>query len=250
MSRSEPDELNWLHIVLQRIKQGEATAVIAETQAALNQQPERFEYMLALACAHAWSGAGNEAEPYARQALEEIRRRGKKEKDSYWFPRYLDMAYLAVFDSLMVQGRFREAARFLVGYGRHAIRINMIWSYAAFAYFMDGDNANAFRAMQGRIEYSPTRNSEPTAEQHDTPPRLGLMLQYIQTKVHPSVSVRLRSRLQLRTKSLSWVAVALAAWEEEIERNVNNSYGTRLAEIVAALRRVVFKNNPYHSQPK
>jgi hypothetical protein len=155
MTGPDTNELDWLNTVVRRLKRGEANAVIAETRAALNQQPDRIEYLLTLALAYSWLGAGNESEPYAHQALNEINRRGLAEKGAYWFPRYRDMGYQAVFDATMLQGAFKEAADLLAGYAPSAIHTNIMWTCAAFGYFLAGDNGNAAIALRNRIPNDP-----------------------------------------------------------------------------------------------
>lgn len=235
MSRPVSNEMDWIQTVTTRLERGEAAAVIKDAQISLKQHPGRFEDLLTLASAYSWLGTGNEAEPYARQALEEIQRRGTAEKGSDWGPRYLDLAYLAMFDAVMLQGRFQEAARLLESYATHSPEADLMWAYTVLGYYMDGNNEDASSALRSLFRREPSSVNVHTDAQIRLSTKVRVMIDYIHTQLFPSGQTRPAYQMDTENRTRGW-AISLDSWEDEARRNAHNPYGARLAGIIVGIQ--------------
>jgi tetratricopeptide (TPR) repeat protein len=239
MSSSDSNALKWFETLILRLKQGEAEAVIAETRAALEEQPDRIELLISLATAYSYIGQGEDAEPYARRAFDAVYHRGL-DGFPHHFDHYDDIAYLGVYEAVLKQGRFSESAHWLEPYADLAVRHNYMWICTAFAYFLAGQNHEASAALERMAVYSPYDGKDsPFDEKFRVSYSYRMMAAYIYQKVLPRFHP---GRLFYGRMGTGDNQAALVEWEEEARRNAHNTYGQRLAEILEGLRD--FVNHP------
>jgi len=229
-------DLDWFPALINRLQQDEADAVIAETVAALEQQPDHVKSLITLAMAHNWSGDGEKAEPYARKLLDIVQQRSASRKIDGWSPLYVDWAYLAVSDAMLVQGRFLEAARVLEPHTRRAARTNMWLAIIAFAYFLAGDRRAVRRTLDKWLHRDPYGGDDHTIEQVTITDKYRLMVGYYIELILPNPR---RFYLPPMRRPSGYWDDALAVWENEARRHAHNPYGKRLTVILADLRRKI-----------
>jgi tetratricopeptide (TPR) repeat protein len=241
MSGSDSNELEWFETLALRLKQGEAATIIAETRAALESQPDRVELLISLAAAYNYVGQGNDAEPYARRAFDAVYYRGEDGVPRR-FGHVDDIACLCVYDAVLVQGRFLESARWLEPYADLAVQKNNMWICTAFAYFLAGQNREAYAALERRAQYDPYGGDSPFDEKFRVSYRYRLMAACIYQEVLPWFHP---GRFIYGRMGTGDNQAALAEWEEEARRHEHNPYGQRLAEVLGGLRELVHHPKRY-----
>jgi len=216
VSRPSSGPFRTYQIYLKRIMGGDAAGVINELK---DREKPSFSQLLALSTAYSWTGNGEQAEVFARRALE--LRPLPSDPPSSAKRRVRDsMHILALADALTAQGRYTEAidqASYLQGTAMVSIT-NALWALCA----GDEDQARRF------LESAPSVTTR-LGLKNSVTPKYQFMWFYLQ---HRLLDIERRPDLQ-RTATL------LAEWEDEAARNLHNPYGQRLNEILSDLREVM-----------
>jgi len=217
-------EMGWLGRITARILAGEANAVITEALQTLTTDPNSVNTLISLASAYNYQGQGSQSEPYARLAFDIVNRRTA----ANWQLVYI--VHLALFDALVAQGHFLQAARLLQPRIEGSRRTNMMCGLTAWGYYLAHENELARQALERTVSYQPDEK-ESGDERFAGTSKLSLVVGYIRREVNRDEVVRGAG------ESIMFLASQrLADWENEARRNAHNPYGQRLAEILKEMR--------------
>jgi tetratricopeptide (TPR) repeat protein len=248
-TQSTQNGFAWLDDAVKRLQQGEAAVLIEETLRALTHDEKNTQLLQIVSMAYTYQGQGEQAEPYARQAL------GLISKDKRSSPLRVEMAHVCLYDSLIAQGRFAEASKNLDVIVRRVPHTNAVLLLIAWGYFLAGDMKNVRRAFAREVPPGPdTTGSDEIARIF---PSYTLMEFYIQYALNiypphpaapmypvpPAVKLFLESAMTYMTQSsannmMPFLTRYLAKWEDEARRHAHNPYGTHLSEILEKVRKL------------
>jgi hypothetical protein len=211
---------SWHRKTVERLKRGEADAVIGEALA----EDRTLANLLILAMAHVYRGEGDAAEPYALAAREEAQRRGVCESEARHSIIYCELAAVALADVRLAQGRFSESGEILASRVDNAIRPNAMRAFAAWPFFL-ADDYERVRTLLNKLD----RVSQ-WDRLTEIPPKYLFMVLYMG---HVVLGVDTHTQME------KLAAEQLPSWEDEASRNTGNPYGARLAAIPDDLKRYV-----------
>jgi tetratricopeptide (TPR) repeat protein len=135
--------MGWFYWGSQRILTGDTERLLEETLTRRNQGDYSYQNTLILSAAYAYLGRGQEAEPLAYEAKAAIESEGWFQKAGDEAHLICDLAYIAIHDALLTQGRYDESARALIPRVMMSEKANRNRLWIAWAYSMGGDLDNA-----------------------------------------------------------------------------------------------------------
>ncbi len=236
-------DISWLNAVIKRLQEGEAASLIKETLEALAQDQENLQLLQTVSLAYTYQAQGDRAEPYARQALEAI------VKDSRAAPLHVEIAYMGLYDSLVAQAKYVEAARVLGPALKRAPHTNSMLLLIAWSYFLAEDMQAVRDTLRRSVPNDPstTGSDEIAASLPSFHYLIGPYMRYT-LEIYPRrlqsnpLSKQLLTMMQqaipkeMTENKTRLVAGILERLEGEARRNAHNPYGRRLNEIVTRMR--------------
>lgn len=208
---------SWHRKTVERLKRGEADAVIGEALA----EDRTLANLLILTMAHIYRGEGHAAEPHALAAREEAQRRGVCETGARQSMGYCELVDVALADVRQAQGHFAESGGILASLIDTAIRPNAMRALAAWPFFLSGDY-DRVRTLLNQLD----RVSQ-WDRLTEIYPKYLFMVLYMG---HVVLGTDTRAQME------KLAAQQLPAWEDEASRNANNLYGARLSAILDDLK--------------
>lgn len=242
-SSSSQAEFAWLNAAVKRLRAGEAAALIAETLEALAWDERNSQLLQTASTAYTYQGRGDQAEPYARRALDEIA------KDRKAAPLSVEMAHVGLYDSLIAQAKYVDAARSLARVVNQAPHTNSMLLLIAWAYFLAEKPQDVRETLSRRVPGDPsTTGSDAIAAALPSFHYLiGPYMEYaleIYPKLLPTYPLQkqlfgmLKQAVpkEMTDHKNQVIATCLEHLEDEARRQANNPYGQRLSQVLADMR--------------
>jgi tetratricopeptide (TPR) repeat protein len=233
----------WLKAAAQRLRAGEAAALLAETLEALAQDANNAQLLQIASMACTYDGHGDQAEPYARRALAVI------EKDHHAAPRLIEAAHLGLYDSLIAQAKYLEAARSLEAAVRKAPHTNTLLLLMAWAHFLAGHPQDVRSALSRRVPNDPstTGSDEIAASLPSFHYLIGPFMEHaLEIYPKPLQTHPLQKQLfgllkramprEMNENRMRVITSSLANLEDEARRLAQTPYGQRLSQILKTMR--------------
>lgn len=218
----------WFSCVVMRIRLGQTAEVIAEYEAKRAEGDRSLETALALSAAYGYTGDAVAAEPLAREVYDAVTRAAAVPEPSPQraysaddWQRLVDLAHVTLFDGLLAQGRYAEAAdcltpRILESLHPNRNRVSVTW-----AHYLAGNMEQA-RAMLATVK--PSQDNFAL----NLTPRQQLLVAYLQYKLGMADSAeRVIARQHYIVK-----------WNEEIDRIIDSPYRRALQDMVTDIRAI------------
>lgn len=219
--------LGWSRWAGMRMIMHETDALIAENEAKRAAGDDSYQTALVLARAYANHGHGRQAEPLAREAFAAIQAEGWFARDDS-NARYLtDIVYGAVHDALMQQGRFGEAADFLLPQVPRSAAGNLYRVFCAWGYFLAEEHDQARQTLDQMLPVEPT-------QARNLSPRYALLYPYLKFRLGMTESLDELARVQAN----------LADWGEILDLLVDNPYRRAVQAMVEDVRALVGSEPP------
>lgn len=204
----------------------EQTAELRASLELKREQGDRFyQNTLLLAETHLYFGEGHAAEPLAHEALAALNTdphlTDKKKHGDADHDYAVYLAQHMVHEALLLQGRFREAAEFLIPHIPFSERPNRDTYYVALAYYLAGED-NLARLRLSRLEPSDASPANNLLFRYE------LMIAYLKYKLGMD-----RSPQPIR----DWIEY-LTFWDDAIARMMDNPYRRALQAMVDDIRAI------------
>ncbi len=224
--------LGWLQFANLRWAMNETETMIAEMEAKRAQGDTSYQTALVLASSQARLGYGEKAEPLARAAFDAIQAEGWLERRDY-DARYLtDAAYDAVSCTLLMQGRFGEAADCLMQVAPRALYRNLFLVLCAWGYYLAGDMERARAAINQMKPIKPNMK-------RGLPPGFVLLYHYLRYRLAMDESP---------AALINQAQHALNNWQESLDRLADNPYRHAIQAMVDDVHALVAGESPALTQ--
>lgn len=239
-----------------RLDAGEAESVLAEAVVRRENGDRSAENAIILSATYSYLGRGTEAQPFAHEALTTLERSGMMRKRAWAARVQVDMALVTLFDALLAQGHFIEAASYLgprVPYSHQPNMMALLVTWALFLAEEDGraramlkqmGDLDALDAISPAVEYG--SQTEPEVKHtangqnnkrgviESITPKYAFMLAFVECRLvgKPPSEPLYRHRDQF------------ASWEDEAQRHADNPYGNRLRDILNQIAELLPDRTP------
>jgi tetratricopeptide (TPR) repeat protein len=176
--------------------------------------------------AHYKLGHAVEAQTCAEEALKLIDQSG----DTYLYMR--DAAVLAVYNAMVLQGQFTEAAAYLRSYLPISLHSNLFVFLVAWALYLGEEYDNA-KSMLTFMSTEPDPKLKGNRDSMELPPKYAAILTYMR------FDLKVQPRLSPAEHTL--IIEYFFEWDAEAKYHLGNPYGARLARVLGRLLETNFE---------